>query len=167
MGSRKCSRSHGHSRSHRRGPPASPKGQTPPVEGHPGNAPKRWADSPSPMQARRQVTFEDSSSDSNTEMTPKTTDWSQPIEGDDCLPPSGDFDETAETVNLTQPVEGDDCLPLSGNSDKKSGLVTTCQRGPQRPTSIGPTYMGIPVWDRVTWQWQGQIRSLFDTQTIL
>ena len=33
-------------------------------------------------------------------------------------PPSSNSDETTETVDLTQPVEGDDCLPLSGNLDK-------------------------------------------------
>ena len=33
-------------------------------------------------------------------------------------PPSGNLDETAVTVDLTQPIEGDDCIPLSGNSDK-------------------------------------------------
>ena len=50
-----------HSRSHRRHLPASPQAWTPPVEGCPEDAAKRWEDSPSPMQPRRWVTFEDSS----------------------------------------------------------------------------------------------------------
>ena len=48
-GSRKLSRSHSHSRSCRRHPPTSPQGQTPPAEGCPGDAPRRWEDSPSTM----------------------------------------------------------------------------------------------------------------------
>ena len=125
--SRRCSRSRGHSRNLRRHLPVSPQGQTPPVEGCPGDAarrqadssspvqPRRWVDSPSHVQPRRWVTFEDASSDSSPETTLKLADWSHLVGGDDSPPPSGNLDDTAETVDWTQPVEGDDCLPLSAN----------------------------------------------------
>ena len=107
LGNRRHSRSHSCSRSCRRHLLAGPQAWTPPVESHPGDAAKRWADSPSPMPPRRWVTFEDSSSDSNTETIPKIADWSQPIEVDDSLPPSGNPDKTPETADWLQPEEGD------------------------------------------------------------
>ena len=100
-----------------------------PVEGHPGDAARRWMDSPSPVQPRRwtdfpspvqpkwQVTFEDTSLDSSPETTLKSVDWSKQVE-DNSPSPSGGSDETSETVDLTQPVEGDDCFSLSNNSDE-------------------------------------------------
>ena len=45
LGSRRCSRSHGHLRSHIRHLPARPQGQTAPVEGNPGDAARKWVDS--------------------------------------------------------------------------------------------------------------------------
>ena len=63
----------------------------------------------------------------NTEMTPKTVDWSRPIEGGDCLPPSCNSDETAETVDWSQPVEGGDCPPPCGDSDEMAETVDWSQ----------------------------------------
>ena len=51
------------------------------------------------MQPRRQVTFEEGSSNSNVEITPRTTDWSQPIEADDSWAP--------DSTDWSQPEEGD------------------------------------------------------------
>ena len=120
----------GHNRRH---PVAGPQWQTPFVEVHCGDAARRQADSASHVWPRRWVIFEDASSESSTETTLKSTDWSWPVEGDDSPPPCGDFSETTETVDLTQSIEGDDCLPLSGDSNE-TGLVTTCQRGTEPPT---------------------------------
>ena len=51
--------------------------------------------------------FADSSLDSNTETTPKTADWSQPVEVDDSLPPSGNPDKTPGTADWSQSREGE------------------------------------------------------------
>ena len=90
-------------RSHRRCPAASQGEQVPSVVGHMGDPAKRQAASPSPIRPRRWVTFEKSSLDSDTEATPRATDWSQPIEVDDSLPPSW----TTETADWSQPEEKD------------------------------------------------------------
>ena len=71
--------------------------------GYPGNRTKRWVPSASPVQPRRQVTFEESSSDSNTKATAKMVDWSQPVKVDDSLPPS----MAPKTADWSQPKEGD------------------------------------------------------------
>ena len=128
--------------------------------------PRRWADSPSPVWPRRWVTFEGASSDASPEMTLKSVDWSWPVEGDDSptiwwlgwdLRNSG-LDTALRRGWLSSTIQW---------FRQNSGLVTTCQRRPQRPASIGPTCMGIPVQDRITWQWRGGTRLIFDTQTIL
>ena len=118
LGSRRCSRSHGHSRSCRRCPPAGPQGQTALVEGHPGDAARRQTDSPSPVQPKWWVTFKNMSLDFSPEMTLKLADWSWLAEGDDSPCPSSDLDETTEMVDLTQPMKGDDCFSLSGNLEE-------------------------------------------------
>ena len=51
------------------------------------------------MQPRRWVTFEEGSSNSDVETTPKTTDWSQAIKVDDSWAP--------ESTDWSQPEEGD------------------------------------------------------------
>ena len=105
-GSRRDSRNHGHSRSHRRCSPSWLQELTPQAEGCPGDAARRQTDSPSLIQARRQtdspslawskkypdspgpvwakwwVTFEGANLDSSLETTLKSVDWSQQVEED-------------------------------------------------------------------------------------
>ena len=57
--------------------------------------------SPSPVQPKWWVTFENMSLDSSPEMTLKSVDWSQLAEGDDSPYLSSDLDKTTETVDLT------------------------------------------------------------------
>ena len=101
LGSDQWSQCQGHSRSGTRHLLASPQAWIPQAEGHTWDAAKRQAPSTSPVQPRRQVTFEESSLDS--EATPKTVDWSQPTEADDSLPPSW----APETADWSQPKEED------------------------------------------------------------
>ena len=102
-GSRRRSRSRGHPRSRRC---RSCRRQMALPASYLDDPARRWADSPSPMQPRRVVTFEDSRLDCNTEIPPKTRDWSQPAKVDDSLPPSGYSNESPETVDWSQPTEG-------------------------------------------------------------
>ena len=160
-GSWRCSRSHGHSRRHRRCLPARPQEWTCPVEGFPGDAARRWTDSPSLVQPRRQmdspspvwpkqqVTFKDTSLDSSPKMTLKSADWSCLVEGDHSPSPSSDSDETTETVDLTQPMEGDDHFSLSSNLDE---TVDWSQ-------SAGGDLWDPPVLDPHVWEFLSRTES--------
>ena len=77
------------------------------MRGLTGNDAWRQVSSASPMQPKKPVTFEETSMDSNTEATPETADWSQPIEVDDPLPPSG----TPEVADWSQTEEVDLGVP--------------------------------------------------------
>ena len=91
--------SQGLSRSHTKHPLASPQAHIPPAEGHTGDA----VILNQPHATQKAGHFWESSLDSDTEATPETADWSQPMEVDDSLPPS----LASETTDWSQPKKKD------------------------------------------------------------
>ena len=141
-GSRRYMRGWGHLGSCRRPQPAGAQTQTLPVEVCAGGAAKWWVDSPSPMQPRRCVIFEDSRDTEVKQTSPSTTPdkWSLEAAG------SRLQSWTEEPKDLGHPPELDPCMQefLSGTGSSGGDRDESDQ-------SLTPEPSFDDLWEWVRW----------------